>query len=158
MGVYEMEVDTIRGGKQSLSQYKGQVMLIVNTATKCGLAPQFKGLQKLHEDYAEQGLAVLGFPSSQFMNQELGDNDAIAEACELNHGVTFPLFAKIDVNGPTAHPLYQYLKNEARGAFGTKPIKWNFTKFLIDRSGKVIKRYAPTDAPEKIEADIRKLL
>lgn len=158
MSVYDFEVETIKGERQSLASYKGDVMLIVNTATKCGLAPQFKGLQKLHETYADQGLSVLGFPSGQFMNQELDDNEAIAETCELNHGVTFPLFSKIDVNGDTAHPLYKYLTKEAPGALGLKAIKWNFTKFLIDREGKVVKRYAPTDSPDKIEADIQKLL
>ncbi|MFD1955011.1 glutathione peroxidase [Paenibacillus thailandensis] len=158
MGIYEYEVETIRGEKQTLAPYKGDVMLIVNTATKCGFAPQFKGLQQLHEKYAERGLAVLGFPSGQFMNQELEDNREIAEVCELNHGVSFPLFAKIDVNGASAHPLFKHLANEAPGLLGTKQIKWNFTKFLVDRNGRVVKRYAPADTPEKIEADIEKLL
>ncbi|WFB58346.1 glutathione peroxidase [Paenibacillus sp. BR1-192] len=158
MSIYEYEVKTIRGESQTLESYKGDVMLIVNTATKCGFAPQFDGLEKLHQTYRDQGLAVLGFPSSQFMNQELGEDAAIEEACKLNHGVTFPLFSKIDVNGTNAHPLYKYLTSEAPGALGIKAIKWNFTKFLVDRSGKVIKRFAPTDTPEKMEEDIKKLL
>ncbi|MEC0203279.1 glutathione peroxidase [Paenibacillus lautus] len=158
MSIYEYEVKTIRGESQTLESYKGDVMLIVNTATKCGFAPQFGGLEKLHQTYRDQGLAVLGFPSSQFMNQELEEDAAIEEACKLNHGVTFPLFSKIDVNGTSAHPLYRHLTSEAPGALGIKAIKWNFTKFLVDRSGKVVKRFAPTDTPEKIEEDIKKLL
>lgn len=158
MSIYEYEVKTIRGESQTLESYKGDVMLIVNTATKCGFAPQFDGLEKLHQTYRDQGLAVLGFPSSQFMNQELEEDAAIEKACKLNHGVTFPLFSKIDVNGTNAHPLYKYLTSEAPGALGIKAIKWNFTKFLVDRSGKVIKRFAPTDTPEKMEEDIKKLL
>ncbi len=158
MSIYEYEVKTIRGESQTLESYKGDVMLIVNTATKCGFAPQFDGLEKLHQTYRDQGLAVLGFPSSQFMNQELEEDSAIEEACKLNHGVTFPLFSKIDVNGTSAHPLFRYLTREAPGALGIKAIKWNFTKFLVDRSGKVVKRFAPTDTPEKIEEDIKKLL
>ncbi|MGE7825359.1 glutathione peroxidase [Paenibacillus sp. NPDC093718] len=158
MSIYEYEVKTIRGESQTLESYKGDVMLIVNTATKCGFAPQFDGLEKLHQTYRDQGLAVLGFPSSQFMNQELEEDSAIEEACKLNHGVTFPLFSKIDVNGTSAHPLYRHLTSEAPGTLGIKAIKWNFTKFLVDRSGKVVKRFAPTDTPEKIEADIKKLL
>lgn len=158
MSIYDFEVTTISGAQQTLEPYKGQVMLIVNTATKCGFAPQFNGLEKLHEAYHDQGLAVLGFPSSQFMNQELDSNADIAEACKLNHGVTFPLFAKIDVNGDHAHPLFKHLASEAPGALGTKRIKWNFTKFLVDRNGKVIKRFAPTDTPEKIENHIKAVL
>lgn len=158
MSIYDFEVATISGDRQTLENYKGQVLLIVNTATKCGFAPQFSGLEKLHETYRDKGLAVLGFPSSQFMNQELADNADIAEACKLNHGVTFPLFSKIDVNGESAHPLFKYLSSEAPGALGTKRIKWNFTKFLVDRDGKVVKRFAPADTPEKIEAHIKALL
>ncbi|GIP00267.1 glutathione peroxidase homolog BsaA [Paenibacillus lautus] len=158
MSIYEYEVKTIRGESQTLKSYEGDVMLIVNTATKCGFAPQFDGLEKLHQTYRDQGLAVLGFPSSQFMNQELEEDSAIEEACKLNHGVTFPLFSKIDVNGTNAHPLYRHLTSEVPGALGIKAIKWNFTKFLVDRSGRVVKRFAPTDTPEKIEEDIKKLL
>ncbi|WP_040950575.1 glutathione peroxidase [Gorillibacterium massiliense] len=158
MSLYDIEVKTIRGERETLAPYKGSVLLIVNTATKCGFAPQFKGLEELYEKYRGRGFAVLGFPSSQFMNQELGDNDEIAKACELNHGVTFPLYAKIDVNGAGAHPLYKYLTREAKGFLGSKAIKWNFTKFLIDRNGRVVKRFAPTVTPEQIQADIEKLL
>ncbi|WP_027093718.1 glutathione peroxidase [Cohnella thermotolerans] len=158
MSIYDFEVSDIRGAKSDLTAYKGRVMLIVNTATKCGFAPQFKGLQKLYERYADKGLAVLGFPSNQFANQEPGDNAEIQQICELNHGVSFPLFAKIDVNGPGAHPLFTYLKNEAPGFLGTRRIKWNFTKFLVDREGRVVKRFAPAVTPEKIENAIQKLL
>ncbi|GIO39195.1 glutathione peroxidase [Paenibacillus antibioticophila] len=158
MSIYDIEVTTIRGEQQTLAPYKGQVMLIVNTATKCGFAPQFKGLQKLHEDYGNRGLAVLGFPCGQFANQEPGDNEDIASACELNFGVTFPLYAKIEVNGDGAHPLFKHLTKEAPGVLGSKAVKWNFTKFLIDQEGKVVKRFAPTDEPSKIEGYIQKLL
>ncbi|GAB6927727.1 glutathione peroxidase [Paenibacillus sp. JCM 10914] len=158
MSIYQYNVKNIRGEEESLAAYKGDVLLIVNTATKCGFAPQFDGLEKLHQTYGERGLRVLGFPSSQFMNQELPEDSAIEQACKVNHGVTFPLFSKIDVNGTNAHPLYKYLASEAPGALGTKSIKWNFTKFLVNRDGKVVKRYAPADTPEKMEADIKKLL
>ncbi|MEK3882501.1 glutathione peroxidase [Paenibacillus sp. PL2-23] len=158
MSIYDYEVKTIKGEKQTLEPYKGKVMLIVNTATGCGFAPQFKGLQKLHDQYEEQGFAVLGFPCSQFANQEKESNEEIAQACELNFGVNFPLHAKIDVNGSDAHPLFKHLTNEARGVLGSKSIKWNFTKFLVDRNGNVVKRYGSTDEPAKIEGDIRKLL
>ncbi|MBU5673667.1 glutathione peroxidase [Paenibacillus brevis] len=158
MSIYDIEVTTIRGEQQTLATYKGQVMLIVNTATKCGFAPQFKGLQKLHEDYGNRGLAVLGFPCGQFANQEPGDNEDIASACELNFGVTFPLYEKIEVNGDGAHPLFKHLTKEAPGLLGSKAVKWNFTKFLIDQEGKVVKRFAPADEPSKIEVHIQKLL
>ncbi|NMO94428.1 glutathione peroxidase [Paenibacillus lemnae] len=158
MSIYDYEVKTIQGETGTLSDYKGKVMLIVNTATKCGFAPQFDGLEKLHQNYKDQGLAILGFPSSQFMNQELDKDADIAEACRINHGVTFPLYSKIDVNGDSAHPLYKYLASQAPGALGTKAIKWNFTKFLVDRGGNVVSRFAPTDTPEKIQSHIEKLL
>lgn len=158
MTVYDYEVTTIAGERQKLEDYRGKVLLIVNTATKCGFAPQFDGLESLYQRYREQGFVVLGFPSGQFMNQELDGNAEIAEACRVNHGVTFPLYAKIDVNGDTAHPLFQYLATEARGALGSRRIKWNFTKFLVDRNGKVLRRFAPADTPEKIEAHIKELL
>lgn len=158
MSIYDIEVTTIRGEQQTLAPYKGQVMLIVNTATKCGFAPQFKGLQKLHEEYGNRGLAVLGFPCGQFANQEPGENEDIASACELNFGVTFPLYAKIEVNGDGAHPLFKHLTQEAPGLLGSKAVKWNFTKFLIDQEGKVVKRFAPADEPSKIEGHIQKLL
>lgn len=158
MSIYDMEVKTIKGEMQTLEPYRGQVMLIVNTATKCGFAPQFKGLQQLHDTYKGQGFAVLGFPCGQFANQEPGTDEEVAQACELNFGVNFPLFAKIDVNGKNAHPLFQLLAKEAPGILGSKQIKWNFTKFLVDRDGRVVKRFAPTEEPAKIEEHIRKLL
>ena len=158
MSIYDFEVRTIRGEPEKLAKYEGQVLLIVNTATQCGFAPQFQGLQKLHEQYADKGLAVLGFPCNQFKNQEPGNNAQILKTCQINHGVTFPLFAKIDVNGPDAHPLYRYLTEQAPGFLGSKPIKWNFTKFLVDRQGRIVKRYSPIVKPERIERDIRKLL
>ncbi|MBN2984385.1 redoxin domain-containing protein [Cohnella algarum] len=158
MSIYDFEVETIQGKQEKLADYEGKVLLIVNTATKCGFAPQFQGLQRLHETYADKGLAVLGFPSNQFANQEPGDNSDILQACQINHGVTFPLFAKIDVNGPEAHPLYRYLTKEAPGFLGSKAIKWNFTKFLIDRQGRIVGRFPPTAKPEQIESRIQKLL
>ena len=158
MSIYNIEVTTIRGEKTTLAPYQGQVILIVNTATRCGLAPQFKGLQKLHDTFHDQGFSVLGFPCSQFLNQEVSDHAQIEQVCELNYGVSFPLYAKIDVNGSHAHPLFQLLTTEARGVFGSKRIKWNFTKFLVDRNGKVLKRFAPNVSPEKIEASIQQVL
>ena len=158
MSIYDIPVTTIKGQSETLADYKGKVMVIVNTATKCGLAPQFKGLQKLYDDYKEQGFVVLGFPCGQFANQEPGDNEQVAQACELNFGVNFPLYAKIDVNGKNAHPLFQHLTTEAPGLLGSKSIKWNFTKFLIGPDGEPYKRYAPTTSPEKIEKDIQQLL
>lgn len=158
MSVHDFTVKNIRGEEVSLSQYAGKLMLIVNTASKCGFTPQYTGLQKLYEQYGNDGLVVLGFPCNQFNHQEPGTEEEIASFCQLNHGVTFPLFAKIDVNGPDAHPLYQYLTKEAPGLLGTKAVKWNFTKFLVDGSGKVLKRFAPTDSPEEIGKHIEKLL
>lgn len=158
MSIYDIQVKSNRGDSKDLSEYEGKVMLIVNTASKCGFAPQFKGLQRLHETYSDQGLSVLGFPSNQFANQEPLEGDALAEHCQINHGVTFPLYGKIDVRGSGIHPLYKHLTKAAPGFFGLRGIKWNFTKFLVDRNGKVIKRFSPTDTPEKIEGQIRKLL
>lgn len=158
MSIYDIPVTTIKGQSETLADYKGKVMLIVNTATKCGLAPQFKGLQKLYDDYKEQGFVVLGFPCGQFANQEPGDNEQVAQACELNFGVNFPLYTKIDVNGKNAHPLFQHLTTEAPGLLGSKSIKWNFTKFLIDQEGKVVKRFAPKDDPKEVDSYIRELL
>lgn len=158
MSIYDIEVSDARGTTHSLSEYKGQVLLIVNTATKCGFAPQFKGLQKLYDDYKAQGFTVLGFPSNQFAGQEPLEGEAIAQACELNHGVNFPLYAKIDVKGKDAHPLFKHLTREAPGLLGTRTIKWNFTKFLVGRDGRVVKRFAPTETPEKIEGRVRELL
>lgn len=158
MSIYDYKVTNIRNELVSLEQYAGKVLLIVNTASKCGFTPQYTGLQKLYETHGREGLEILGFPCNQFNHQEPGDEAEIASFCQLNHGVTFPLFAKIDVNGPKADPLYQYLSKEAPGLLGSKAIKWNFTKFLVDRNGKVLKRFAPTDTPEKIEEYIVKAL
>ncbi|WP_256757213.1 glutathione peroxidase [Cohnella sp. WQ 127256] len=158
MSVYDIKVNSSRGETKDLSDYEGKVMLIVNTASQCGFAPQFKGLQRLHETYADKGLAVLGFPSNQFRNQEPLEGESLTEHCQINHGVTFPLFAKIDVKGNDIHPLYQHLTNASPGFLGLKNIKWNFTKFLVDRNGKIIKRFSPTVTPEKIESYIQKLL
>lgn len=140
-----------------MSDYKGKVVLIVNTATKCGLAPQFDGLESLHEKYKDKGLVVLGFPCNQFANQEPETNDTVEESCRINFGVTFQLTEKIDVNGPNTHPIFAYLKNELGGFLGKK-IKWNFTKFIIDKNGKPYKRYSPTTKPDKLEKDIESLL
>lgn len=158
MTLYDIEVKTIKGEVQTLESYRGKVLLIVNTATKCGFAPQFKGLQGLYDTYKDDGFAVLGFPCGQFANQEPGTNEEVAAACELNFGVNFPLFAKVDVKGKDAHPLFQWLMNEAPGVLGTKSIKWNFTKFLIDQQGKVVKRFGPKDTPEQITSHIAGLL
>jgi glutathione peroxidase len=153
----DFEAKTITGKDQRLAEYLGQVVLVVNTASKCGLTPQFEGLEKLYGDLREEGLVVLGFPCDQFANQEF-DNDAeTADFCQMNYGVTFPMFAKVDVNGSNAHPLFGWLRDEQGGILGDA-IKWNFTKFLINREGKAVARYAPTVAPEAIEADIRALL
>jgi glutathione peroxidase len=141
-----------------LSRFKGQVMLIVNTASACGFTPQFSGLEKLHQKYGPQGLAVLGFPCNQFASQDPGDDAQIANFCQKNYGVSFQMMSKIKVNGEGAHPLYQWLTAEAPGILGSKAIKWNFTKFLVGRDGRVIKRYAPQDAPEKIAKDIEAAL
>jgi glutathione peroxidase len=158
MSVYDFSVETIKGEKTSLDTYKGDVLLIVNTASKCGFTPQYKGLQSIYESHKEQGLSVLGFPCNQFGAQEPGSSDEIMEFCELNYGVNFPMFAKVDVNGDEAHPLFKYLAAEAPGILGSKAIKWNFTKFLVDRNGQVVKRFAPTDKPETIEKHIQELL
>jgi len=158
MSLYDFTVTTIQGTEKLLSDYRGKVLLIVNTASKCGFTPQYKGLQALYDAYRDKGFEVLGFPCDQFGHQEPGNEDEILQFCEMNFGVTFPLFAKINVNGPQAHPLYQYLTKAKRGILGSAAIKWNFTKFLIDRSGQVIKRFSPTDTPEKIEEEIKGLL
>lgn len=156
--IYDFKAQTISGKNQPLSHYEGKVLLIVNTASKCGFTPQFGGLEELYEKYRDKGLVILGFPCNQFANQDPGSNDEIQEFCQLNYGVTFPVFGKIDVNGRDTDPIFKFLKKEAPGALGTERIKWNFTKFLIDAEGKVIKRYAPTDKPKVIERDISKLL
>ncbi|WP_309122338.1 glutathione peroxidase [Paenibacillus sp.] len=158
MSVYDFSARTIRGEERSMSDYRGKVLLIVNTASECGFTPQYKGFQELYEKYRDDGLEILGFPCNQFGGQEPGDEAAIAGFCETNFGVTFPLFAKVDVNGDDAHPLFTYLTKQAPGILGTKSIKWNFTKFLVDRQGNVITRYASTDKPEDLERDIQKYL
>ncbi|GAA3557937.1 glutathione peroxidase [Marinobacter xestospongiae] len=156
--IYDIEVQDIKGQSHAMSEFEGKVMLIVNTASKCGFTPQFEGLQQLHDALADRGLVVLGFPCNQFRNQDPADNDAISQFCSLNYGVDFPMMAKIDVNGPDAHPLYQFLKSEAKGLLGSEQVKWNFTKFLVDRKGRVVNRYAPTTKPDAIRQDIEKLL
>lgn len=156
--VYDFEALNINGKSVPLSQYRGKPMLIVNTASACGFTPQFAGLEELHKTYGKKGLVVLGFPCNQFGAQDKGSNDEIAEFCQLNYGVSFPMMAKIDVNGGDAHPLYQWLSNEAPGLLGTKAIKWNFTKFLVGKDGQVIKRYAPTDTPKSMADDIEAAL
>ena len=156
--VYDFDAQSIDGQNVALSQYRGRVLLIVNTASACGFTPQFTGLEKLHQQYGAQGLTVLGFPCNQFASQDPGDNAQIADFCQRNYGVSFQMMSKIDVNGSGAHPLYQWLCAEAPGLLGSKAIKWNFTKFLVGRDGRVIKRYAPQDAPEKIAKDIEAAL
>lgn len=157
--IYSFSAEPLAGGGPvSLEQYAGKVLLVVNTASECGFTPQYAGLQKLYDEYATRGLAVLGFPCNQFGKQEPGDAAQIGSFCEKNFGVTFPMFGKIDVKGANAHPLYRWLTGEAPGFLGLEAIKWNFTKFLVDRQGNVVKRYAPATKPEAIAADIEKLL
>ncbi|WP_028081816.1 glutathione peroxidase [Solimonas soli] len=155
---YDFEAKTIDGTTQKLDAYQGKVLLIVNVASKCGFTPQYKGLEALWRKYKDKNFVVLGFPCDQFGHQEPGDENEIKNFCSLTYEVDFPMFAKIDVNGANTHPLYQFLKREAPGVLGTEGIKWNFTKFLVDKSGKVVKRYGSMDTPEKIEADIAALL
>ncbi|WP_372757569.1 glutathione peroxidase [Lactococcus lactis] len=157
MNFYDLSAVKMNGETVSMSDFKGKVVIVVNTASKCGFTPQFEGLEKLYENYKDQGLEILGFPCNQFANKDAGENSEINEFCQLNYGVTFPMFQKIKVNGKEAHPLYQFLKKEAKGALsGT--IKWNFTKFLIDREGNVIERFAPKTEPKEMEEEIQKLL
>ena len=156
--VYDYTTKTITGEDKSIAEYKGKVLLIVNTASKCGFTPQFKGLEALYEQYKDKGFAVLGFPCNQFLSQDPGSDQEISQFCELNYGVTFPMYAKIDVNGDKAHPLFKHLVDEAPGLLGLKAIKWNFTKFLVDQNGRVSERYAPTTEPKDIAKDIEKLL
>ena len=157
-GVYDFSMTDIHGKPQSLGQYKNKVLLIVNTASQCGFTPQYKGLETLYKKMHARGLEVLGFPCNQFGAQEPGGEEEIESFCEVNYGVTFPMFAKIDVNGKNAAPLYEYLKEAKPGLLGSEGIKWNFTKFLVDRKGKVVERYAPKVEPETIAGDIEKLL
>ncbi len=156
--VHDFTATSIAGEPVALGGYRGKVLLIVNTASACGFTPQFAGLEKLHQRYADQGLAVLGFPCNQFGRQDPGSNGEIASFCQRNYGVSFPMMAKIDVNGPEATPLYRWLTAEAPGLLGSKAIKWNFTKFLVGRDGQVIRRYAPQDAPQKLASDIEAAL
>ena len=156
--IYDFEAKSISGKDIALSDFKGQVMLIVNTASKCGFTPQFGGLEALHKTYAGKGLAVLGFPCNQFGSQDPGADGEIAAFCQVNYGVSFPMMSKIDVNGSAAHPLYQWLSAEAPGLLGSKSIKWNFTKFLVGKDGQVIKRYAPTDKPADLAKDVEAAL
>ena len=154
---YELSAPRADGKTFSFSELKNQVVLIVNTATKCGLAPQFKGLEELHQTFKDQGLRILGFPCDQFAHQEPESDETMATVCQVNFGVTFPLLAKSHVNGPQTNPVFQYLKAKAGGFFG-REIKWNFTKFLVDRQGKVLKRFSPTTPPQALIADIKKAL
>ena len=154
----DITAQDITGKPVRLADHAGQVLLIVNTASACGFTPQFAGLDQLWKDYAGRGLVVVGFPSNEFGNQDSGSNDSIASFCQLNYGVSFPMMAKVKVNGSDAHPLWQWLKGEAPGLLGTQAVKWNFTKFLVGRDGRVIKRYAPNDAPESLRQDIEKAL
>ncbi len=156
--VYDFSCSDKAGNTVDLEQYRGKVLLIVNTASKCGFTPQFAGLETLYENLSEKGLVVLGFPCNQFGGQDPGSNTEISEFCQLNYGVQFPMFGKVDVNGSGADPLFQHLKKTAPGAMGTERIKWNFTKFLINRDGEVVKRYAPTARPEDLRKDIEALL
>ena len=157
MSIYQFSAINNKGEEVSLENYKGKVLLIVNTASKCGFTPQYAGLQELYKKY-DGKVEVLAFPSNEFGGQEPGNDDEIAQFCDLQFNISFPLFSKIEVNGSGTHPLYEYLKSEAPGLMGSKKIKWNFTKFLVDKDGKVVSRFAPTTKPEAIKADIDKLL
>ncbi len=154
---YSFSAKSLQGKEIGMDSFKGKTVLVVNTASKCGFTPQYEGLEKLYEKYKEKDFVVLGFPCNQFGNQEPGDEKSIAEGCVLNYGVNFPMFSKVDVNGDDAHPLYKYLKSELKGAFG-KNIKWNFTKFLVDKNGKPVKRFGPATKPEKIDGYLEKML
>jgi glutathione peroxidase len=156
--IYDFEANLLDGTPQKLDAYRGKVLLVVNVASKCGFTPQYTGLEALYSAHKDAGFAVLGFPCNQFGHQEPGDADAIRQFCSTNYAVTFPLFAKIDVNGADAHPLYKFLKHAAPGLLGSEAIKWNFTKFLIDRDGKVVRRYASADSPDKVGKDLPALL
>lgn len=156
--VYDIQVKNIDGKMETLSNYKNKVILIVNTASNCGYTPQYKELEEIYSKFKDQGFVILGFPCNQFGAQEPGDEKAIKEFCEINFHISFPLFSKVEVNGENAHPLFKYLKKELPGILGTEKIKWNFTKFLIDKNGKSIKRFAPQDKPHSLEKDIKALL
>jgi glutathione peroxidase len=156
--IYDFSAKTIDGTEQTLDAYRNKTVLVVNVASKCGFTPQYKGLEEMYEKFSDKGLVVLGFPCDQFLHQEPGDEAEIKNFCALTYDVKFPMFAKVDVNGESAHPLYKYLKHEAKGLLGTESIKWNFTKFLIDKNGHVVKRYAPSDTPASIEKDVAPIL
>jgi glutathione peroxidase len=156
--IYEFSANRLNGAPESLDAYRGRVLLIVNTASECGFTPQYAGLQALYERFKDRGFVVLGFPCNQFGGQEPGEGEQIASFCQKNYGVDFPMFEKIDVNGDDAHPLYRYLKSQAKGVLGTEAIKWNFTKFLVDREGRVVGRFAPTTKPEELASQIEALL
>ena len=156
--IYDFEAVSIEGKPAQLASQRGKVLLIVNTASACGFTPQFAGLEQLWQDYGPKGLMVVGFPSNEFGGQDPGSNDAIASFCQLNYGVSFPMMAKVKVNGAQAHPLWKWLTAEARGVLGTQAVKWNFNKFLVGKDGQVLKRYAPTDKPESLRQDIEAAL
>lgn len=156
--IYDFSMRRLNGKEQSLADYKGQVLLVVNTASKCGFTPQFEGLEELFKDLRDKGLTVLGFPCNQFGSQDPGSDDEIGEFCQINYGVSFPMFSKIDVNGMATAPLYKHLKSERPGLMGTKGIKWNFTKFLVDRDGTIVKRFSPNDRPQSMRKTIEALL
>ena len=156
--IYDYRVSDLQDRETRMDEYRGKVMLIVNTASKCGYTPQYEGLEQLYRQYQVRGLVVLGFPCNQFGHQEPGSAQEIQQFCDLNYGVSFPLSAKLEVNGPNAHPMYNYMKDQARGILGSRTIKWNFTKFLVDRDGRVVRRYAPKTTPQQIAADIEALL
>lgn len=158
MSVYDYSAKTLNGQDVSLADYRGKVLLIVNTASKCGFTPQFEGLEALYRDYKDRGLTILGFPCNQFGAQEPGNAEEIASFCSLTYDVTFPMLAKIEVNGPSAHPLYAFLKKEQKGILGTEGIKWNFTKFLVGRDGEVVERFAPNTKPEDLKVAVEALL
>jgi len=155
--IYDFEANKLNGEKIKLSEFEGKTIVVVNTASKCGLTPQYEGLENMYQKYKDQGLVILGFPCNQFGSQEKGNSDEIQEFCQVNYGVSFPMFEKIEVNGSNTHPVYKYLKSELGGFLGSK-IKWNFTKFVIDKNGKPVKRYAPTTAPEKMESFIEEII
>lgn len=156
--LHDYSIETMQGQQRTLADYRGQVLLIVNTASKCGLTPQFEGLEQLHQRYKDKGLSILGFPCNQFGKQDPGSNDEIQQFCQLNYGVSFPMHSKIEVNGDDTHPLFQHLKTAAPGILGSQKIKWNFTKFLVGKDGEVIDRFAPATKPEKLITAIEKAL
>ena len=156
--IYSISVKKNDGSNMVLDKYRGKVLLIVNVASQCGFTPQYEGLEAIYRQYKEKGLEILGFPCNQFGRQEPGNDEEIKNFCSLNYDVTFPLFAKIEVNGESAHPLYQYLKTKQKGILGTEAIKWNFTKFLVDRNGQIVKRFAPKTTPAELEKEIKSLL